>query len=133
MNNINLIGRSTKDAELMYMPTTGTAIARFTLAVDREYTKKDGTRDTDFIPVVMYGKGAEFAANNVTKGRLLAITGSLRIDTVKDGDNYNTYTKVECRKIKLLSGKKTDEVNNEQPDEFMDIDKYCEGEPIPFE
>ena len=50
MNHVVLIGRLTKDPELRYIPGTGTPVATFTLATDREYTKKDGTKETDFIP-----------------------------------------------------------------------------------
>ncbi len=51
MNHVVLIGRLTKDPELRYIPGTGTPVATFTLAIDREYTKKDGTKETDFIPI----------------------------------------------------------------------------------
>ena len=46
MNHVVLIGRLTKDPELRYIPGTGTPVATFTLAIDREYTKKDGTKET---------------------------------------------------------------------------------------
>ena len=56
MNHVVLIGRLTKDPELRYIPGTGTPVATFTLAIDREYTKKDGTKETDFIPIEVIGK-----------------------------------------------------------------------------
>ena len=51
MNHVVLVGRLTKDPELRYIPGSGTPVANFTLAIDRDYAKKDGTKDTDFIPV----------------------------------------------------------------------------------
>ena len=80
MNSVSLVGRLTKDPELRYIPGTGTAVATFTIAINRDYTKKDGTREVDFIPVEVIGKAAEFCANYITKGRLIAIQGSIRVD-----------------------------------------------------
>ena len=84
MNNIILTGRLTKDVEMRYIPVTGTPVATFTLAVDRDYLKKDGTRDTDFIPVEVIGKVAEFCKNYLSKGRLVAVQGSIRVDRYQD-------------------------------------------------
>ena len=74
MNKVVLIGRTTKSPELRYAPGTGTAVCRFTLAVNRPY-KKD---ETDFINCVAFGKIAETIAQYVLKGRQVAITGSIR-------------------------------------------------------
>lgn len=81
MNNVILIGRLTKDPELKYIPGSGTAVSTFTIAVDRDYVKKDGTKETDFIPVEVMGKLAEVCANNLEKGRLIAVQGSIRVET----------------------------------------------------
>ncbi|HFL3855702.1 TPA: single-stranded DNA-binding protein, partial [Clostridioides difficile] len=56
MNSVILIGRLTKDPELKYIPGSGTAVSTFTIAVDRDYIKKDGTKETDFIPIEVMGK-----------------------------------------------------------------------------
>ncbi|HGZ2663411.1 TPA: single-stranded DNA-binding protein, partial [Clostridioides difficile] len=56
MNNTTLIGRLTRDPELKYIPGSGTAVSTFTIAVDRDYIKKDGTKETDFIPIEVMGK-----------------------------------------------------------------------------
>ncbi|MDR0880690.1 MAG: single-stranded DNA-binding protein [Clostridioides sp.] len=103
MNNVTLVGRLTKDPELKYIPGTGTPVATFTIAIDRDYTKKDGTRETDFIPVEVMGKSAEFCANYVTKGRLVAIQGQIRVDnyTNQSGEK-RTFTKVSTRAVQAL-------------------------------
>ena len=74
MNKVILIGRTTKSPELRYAPGTGTAVCRFTLAVQRAF-KKD---EADFINCVAFGKIGETIAQYVLKGRQVAVTGSIR-------------------------------------------------------
>ena len=81
MNSVILIGRLTKDPELKYIPSSGTAVSTFTIAIDRDYIKKDGTKETDFIPIEVMGKLAEVCANNLGKGRLVAVEGSIRVNS----------------------------------------------------
>ena len=103
MNSVSLVGRLTKDPELRYIPGTGTAVATFTIAINRDYTKKDGTREVDFIPVEVIGKAAEFCANYITKGRLIAIQGNLRVDRYQTQSGENrTFTKVSSRSVQAL-------------------------------
>jgi len=83
LNRIILIGRLVRDPELRYTEN-GTAVARFTLAVDRPFTNQDGKRDADFIDVVAWRKLAETCANNLTKGRLVAVEGRLQIRSYDD-------------------------------------------------
>lgn len=115
MNNVVLVGRLTKDPELRYIPGTGTAVASCSIAVDRDYTKKDGTKETDFIPFEVMGKPAEYTANYLGKGRLVAIQGSIRIDRYKDQSGEDkTFTKVSARQIKSLESSKNSSKNNGQ-------------------
>ena len=108
MNNVVLIGRLTKDPELRYMPGTGTPVATFTLAIDRDYTKKDGSKDTDFIPIEVIGKSAEFCANYIEKGRLVAIQGSIRVDRYQTQSGENrTFTKVNTRSVQALDSNRS--------------------------
>ena len=103
MNHVVLVGRLTRDPELRYIPGTGTPVATFSVAIDRDYTKKDGTKETDFIPVEVMGKPAEFSANYISKGRLVAIQGSIRIDQYKSQTGENrTFTKVSARNVQAL-------------------------------
>lgn len=88
MNKAILIGRLTKDPELRYAPGTGTAVCRFTLAVNRPY-KKD---ETDFINCVAFGKIAETIAQYVLKGRQVAITGSIRTGSYENNAGNKIYT-----------------------------------------
>ncbi|HFL3558417.1 TPA: single-stranded DNA-binding protein [Clostridioides difficile] len=104
MNNVVLVGRLTKDPELKYLPGTGTAVATFTVAIDRDYTKKDGTRDTDFIPVEVMGKSAEYCANYISKGNLVSVVGSIRVEKYKTQEGEKrTFTKVNTKLVKQLT------------------------------
>ena len=104
MNQVILTGRLTKNVEVRHIPTTGTLVASFNLAVQRDYIKKDGTRDVDFIPVEVMGKVAEFCVNYLSKGRLVAVQGSLRVDRYQDKttQEFKIFTKVSARSIQAL-------------------------------
>lgn len=139
MNNIILTGRLTKDVEMRYIPVTGTPVATFTLAVDRDYTKKDGTRDTDFIPVETIGKTAEFCKNYLSKGRLVAVQGSIRVDRYQDKNTqeFKIFTKVAGRSIQALDKKPStnNTSNNNKSEKEKELDKKLQelaSEDIPF-
>ena len=91
LNRVVLIGRLVADPELRYTPS-GVPVANFRMAVDRRFTKADGERETDFINIVAWRQSAEFAANYLGKGRLVAIDGRLQIRqwTTQDGQRRQT-------------------------------------------
>lgn len=78
LNRIVLIGRLTQDPELRYTPS-GTAVASFSLAVDRPRVNQAGERETDFINIVVWQKQGELCAQYLRKGRLAAVDGRLQI------------------------------------------------------
>ena len=78
LNRIVLIGRLTRDPEQSYA-TSGVAIAKFSVAVDRPLRNENGERDTDFIDCVAFKQRAEFLHKYVHKGRLVAVEGRLQI------------------------------------------------------
>jgi single-strand DNA-binding protein len=78
LNRIILIGRLTRDPELRYTPQ-GTPVATLGLAVERPGTDKGSGRQTDFIDAVCWRQPAEFAANYLSKGRLVAVEGRLQV------------------------------------------------------
>ena len=128
MNQVVLVGRLTKDPELRYIPGTGTAVATFTIAIDRDYAKKDGSRETDFIPVEVMGKPAEFCANYLGKGRLVAINGSMRIDNYEKNGERRTFTKCAAKNVQALDKAKND--NQGQSQGFQPVDDLEDS--IPF-
>ena len=78
LNKIILMGRLTRDPELR-RTQSGTAVASFTLAVDRDYKPQDGERETDFIDIVAWRGTGEFVSKYFTKGRMAVVSGRLQI------------------------------------------------------
>lgn len=87
MNKVILMGRLAREPEVRYSQgTEPLAIARYTLAVNRRFKRKDEP-ETDFIPCVAFGKSGEFAEKYFRKGQLVAVTGRLQVRSWdKDGE-----------------------------------------------
>jgi single-strand DNA-binding protein len=88
LNRIILMGRLTRDPELRHTQS-GTAVASFSLAVDRDFKSRDnGERSTDFIDIVAWRNTAEFASKYLSKGRMTVVEGRLQLRdwTDKDGN-----------------------------------------------
>lgn len=104
MNQIILVGRLVQDVELRYIAQTGTPVGMFTIAVNREFTSKNGKRETDFIDIQVWGKQAENCSNYIGKGSLVSIQGSLRIERydAKDGTR-RTSARVNADRVNFLS------------------------------
>ena len=115
MNQVILIGRLTRDPELRYIAGSGTPVAQFGIAVDREFAGKDGKKETDFIDIQVWGKSAENCANFIGKGSLVGIQGSLRVDNYKNeaGENRRV-TRVNANRVQFLDSRK----NNSQGQQF---------------
>ena len=69
-----MVGRLTRDPDVKYLQS-GTAVANFTLAVDRTFKNKDGEREADFIPIVAWRKTAELCEKYLAKGSQVAVSG----------------------------------------------------------
>lgn len=123
MNKVVLIGRLTKDPELKFTPGTGTAVATFTLAVDRRFSK-DSQREADFIPIVVWGKQAESTANYMSKGKLIGIFGRIQTRSYDAKDGTRRYvTEVVAEEVQFLewgNGNKAvmPSLNENDPEEF---------------
>lgn len=128
MNNVVLVGRLTKDPETRYIQGSGTAVARFTIAVDRDYKNNDGTVTTDFIPIEAMGKLAETCEKWLRKGKRIGVQGSVRVDLYKDNEGKNkTFTKVSMKSMEFLDSKQQNE--NISDAGFAAID---DDEDVPF-
>ncbi len=92
MNNVCLLGRLTADPELRTTPN-GNAITTFTIAVNRTYKDKDGSLPADFITIVAWRQTAELVCKHFTKGRMIAVQGSIQTGsyTDKDGNKRKTF------------------------------------------
>ena len=91
LNHIAIMGRLTRDPDLR-RTGSGTAVASFTLAVDRDYKTDGGERETDFIDCVAWRQTGEFVSKYFTKGRMAVVSGRLQIRswTDKDGNKRRT-------------------------------------------
>jgi single-strand DNA-binding protein len=83
LNSVILIGRMASDPELKFTPS-GDAVCNFRIAVDRNRKGADGEKETDFFDVTAWKQSAEFAANYLGKGRLIAVDGRLQIRKWED-------------------------------------------------
>ncbi|WP_446662984.1 single-stranded DNA-binding protein [Geobacillus sp. CCR] len=102
MNRVVLVGRLVKDVELRYTPN-GTAVASFTLAVNRPFTNQQGERETDFINVIAWRKTAENVANYTTKGSLVAVDGRLQTRSYEKDGRRVYVTEVVADNVQFLA------------------------------
>ena len=87
-----MVGRLTKNPEVRYSQgENATAVARYTLAVDRRF-KRDGEPTADFIPCVVFGKSAEFAEKYFRQGLRVAISGRITTGNYTNKDGIKVYT-----------------------------------------
>lgn len=92
MNKVTLMGRLTRDPEIRYSQgENSTAIARFSLAVNRRF-KRDGEPEADFISCVAFGKNAEFFEKYGKKGVKFAICGRIQTGSYTNKDGNKVYT-----------------------------------------
>jgi len=93
MNKVILIGRLTKDPDIRYSQgNSDMAVARYTLAVDRRFGKRDGEQTADFIPCVAFGKSAEFAERYLHQGIKIAVNGRIQTGSYTNRDGVKVYT-----------------------------------------
>lgn len=119
MNIITIIGRLTAEPTLKYLQS-GTAVGRFTVAVDRPKVK-DREQETDFINVVVWGKQAENCANYLGKGRLVGISGRLQISSYEAQDGTKRRTaEVVANQVQFLDRAKDGTTQQSQINDDMD-------------
>ena len=108
MNKVVLVGRLTREVELRYIAGTGTPVATFTLAVDREFADRDGKRATDFIDIQTWGKQAEVCANYIGKGSLVSVSGSIRVESYVGNDGVNRRSfRINADRVQFLDSRRT--------------------------
>ena len=128
MNVINLTGRLTKDAELSFLPGTGTPKVTFTLAVDRNYNKDKNNKKVDFIPMEMIGSHTEKLAQYLTKGKMIGIVGELHIDQYEKDGQKKSFTKVKVDRLEFLGGTAKDT----SPNPAGRFEEVLMDEDLPF-
>ena len=105
MNNIQLIGRLTKDVEVKFTQS-GTAVGNFTLAVNRSFKNEQGEREADFINCVIWRKAAENLAQFTRKGSQIGIEGRIQTRNYENNQGQRVYvTEVVVNNFHLLESK----------------------------
>lgn len=93
MNKVILMGRLTRDPEMRYSSGENqTAIARYTLAVDRRFKRQGDEQTADFINCVAFGRVAEFAESYLHQGTKIAITGRIQTGSYTNKEGKKVYT-----------------------------------------
>ncbi len=93
MNKVILMGRLTRDPEVRYFQgENATAVARYTLAVDRRFNRNNDEQTADFINCVAFGRSGEFAEKYLHKGTKIAITGRIQTGSYTNKDGVRVYT-----------------------------------------
>ncbi|MGT2829645.1 single-stranded DNA-binding protein [Streptococcus hillyeri] len=111
INNVVLVGRMTRDAELRYTPNQ-VAVATFTLAVNRIRKNQNGEREADFINCVIWNQPAEHLANWAKKGALIGITGRIQTRNYENQQGQRVYvTEVVAENFQMLESRATREGN----------------------
>ncbi len=136
MNSVNLIGRLTRDPEVRYVPESQLAVATFTIAIDRP-PRKDGTKQTDFPRITVFGKQAENCERYLSKGRLVGVQGRIQTGSYTNKEGQTVYTTdvvadrvdfLEWGDKKESSGGGSQERNFGVPEGF----RALEDEDMPF-
>ncbi|HFU4201839.1 TPA: single-stranded DNA-binding protein [Streptococcus suis] len=105
INNVVLVGRMTRDAELRYTPSNQ-AVATFTLAVNRNFKNQDGEREADFVNCVIWRQQAENLANWAKKGALIGVTGRIQTRSYDNQQGQRVYvTEVVAESFQLLESR----------------------------
>lgn len=134
MNKVFLIGRLARDPELKFTTGSGIAVSTFSLAVDRTFTGADGKKEADFISIVCWRKLAELVANNLGKGRLVAVSGTIQTRNYQAQDGRKVYiTEVVADEVKFLDWPKDKTSNNNVEQSRGDISSNDTNDFFPVE
>ena len=131
LNRIVLIGRLTADPQLRYTQT-GTAVSNFRIAVERTRPNPQGEREADFVDIVTWQRLAETCANNLSKGRLVAIDGRLQIREYEYEGQRRKATEVVADNVRFLDWPREGTEKSENTDNDEEgMDSFSEDD-VPF-
>lgn len=126
MNKVFLVGRLTRDFDLRY-GANNTAVARTSIAVDRQFSSQNGEREADFINIVAFGNRAETMKKYLTKGSQIAISGRIQTGSYDASDGRKVYTTdIVIEEFQFLDSKGSRQVenNNTNVNSTNDITPY---------
>lgn len=127
LNRVVLIGRLPRDPELSYIPS-GDSVAKFTLAVDRGFTNRQGERETDFIPIVAWKKLGENVCKYTAKGSLVAVDGRMQVRSYEQDGQQRYITEVVAGDVRFLDHRK----NSDESDYKGYQGTVVDDDDIPF-
>ncbi|MGN0820113.1 MAG: single-stranded DNA-binding protein [Christensenellaceae bacterium] len=105
MNKVYLIGNLTRDPEVAET-SSGITVCRFAIAVNRNYSSSDGTRETDFFNITVWRSQAENCGKYLKKGSKVAVVGSLQNRSYEDKDGIKrNVTDIVANEVEFLSTK----------------------------
>lgn len=130
INNVVLIGRLTKDADLKYT-SNGTAVATFSLAVNRNYTNQSGEKEADFINCVVWRKPAETFCTYTKKGSMVAVQGRLQTRTYENQQGQRVYiTEVIVESFQFLNTNNDKNINSVHDEQIeKNTSQYSNSKP----
>ena len=133
MNKVILMGRLTRSPEVRYSQgAEPVAVARYTLAVNRRFKRKDEP-EADFIPCVALGKRGEFAEKYFGKGQLVGVIGRLQVRSWEDKEGKKHWTTEVIIEEQHFAESKAAKENGQAPaDGFYPIDESVEDDDLPF-
>ncbi len=141
MNKVILLGRLTKVPEIRYSQTNEMKVAKFTLAVNRQYVKPGEERQTDFLNIIAYSKLAEFVEKYLKQGIQICIVGRIQNRVYTDKNDFKRYiTEIIAEEIHFADKLQntevttttsttplTDQLENDTENEIM-----SNGDDLPF-
>ena len=131
MNKVQLLGRLTKDPEIRYTQTNNTAVASFSLAVNRRFGKEGEERQADFINIVSWGKTAQFCEKYFKKGMQIALVGRIQTRTYDDTEGKKHYvTEVVAEEVFFADSKKEPQSDMQFENEISNTN--FDNELLPF-
>lgn len=137
INKVVLVGRIVREPELRYTPQN-TAVATFTLAVNRRFKNAQGEREADFINCVIWRQPAENLANWAKKGTLVGITGSIQVRNYENKEGQRVYvTEVLADNFQMIerNSNKTEKgktKSNQDKDPFAGSPMEVSDDDLPF-
>lgn len=135
MNNVSLVGRLTATPELKHT-SSGIAVTRFSIAVDRSFSKPDEEKQVDFINTVAWRNAAEFVCKYFLKGQRIGTSGSIRTGSYIDREGIKRYTfEIYADRVEFVEAKKdnsSDNDNNYDSQSDYDNIPLPSDEDLPF-
>jgi single-strand DNA-binding protein len=108
MNNVVLVGRLTRDAEIVNLGNGDRKGIKFTLAVDRNYRNSIGEKEADFIPIIYFTNYCDKLISYLVKGKLVSVTGKIHVHSRELEDHTKKYyTDIEVEDIQFLASSRS--------------------------